>query len=450
MKTIRLFICGALLLFIASASLSAQTNLIANGDFETLGGDGNPIGWLDYNSWDWTFPGTSSKVNVLSDTDVPDGIGSLKSGKFIFHDGPDENAYGTDYPMILTDKIPAGTTFDISFWIKGGPKVNTTSDNYDVAIDAAMFENNAFLPKSYTAQTPLFEGEWFKLTYEGITSQTTAAQPWFALVLSIRNCQYVLLDDVKITLHETTTTNLIPNGNFEEVDANGKPTGWGDGFNEEVTALTAEYTSSNSTDFKEGARSGSFKHNPYWSTISARNWIKNIPANKTYNFSFWYKVSDKLDENGNEPTFNMEETTFYSGATAGNNYALLSAPLNAIPGEWFFGEVKGFQSLSVAEDLVVGFTTRNCTFLLDDVQMLETTETGITDVKADTKLPVYVSEGTLYVGGTTAGETVSVYNITGQTLKSEKAQSATTKITGLSRGQVYIVRCGGKSAKVVL
>lgn len=463
MKTIRLFFCGALLLFIGSASLSAQTNLVLNGGFEEVDANGRPIGWYDgYNSDTKTYV---SEFDTISTSDFKEG---KQSGFFgpnpiwsrvnIY---PSMQARSYDIPV----KLGTGHTYKLSFWYKQGSKFNETGDTYNMAWGSSF--------KSIETKTPAdirtklsetldaIEGEWLFAELNGIYSvkryETGADVSTFNFRVLGNNCEF-WLDDVKMVEEvPETTTNLIPNGNFEQVDANGKPTGWGDNYAENYESVVSKFNTSDATDFKEGIKSGYFTYDPTYNlenvvpSISAMNWIKDIPANKTYNISFWYKVSDRLNQSysNHEPFLNLAGSSFYNGLSS-ENHAILSTNLDLIAGEWLFGEYKGIKSTTATEDFIIGFNSDNCNFWLDDVQMVEATGTGINQVKADTKLPVYVSEGILYVGGTTAGETVSVYSITGQTLKSEKAQSTTTKIAGLSGGQVYIVRSGGKSAKVVL
>ena len=124
---------------------------------------------------------------------------------------------------------------------------------------------------------------------------------------------------------------------------------------------------------------------------------------------------------------------------------------DAIPGVWFYKEIEGIKSGTSVDNLRIGFTSMNCEFWLDDVQMVEQSDVdGINDIQADAQLPIYVSEGTLYVGATIQGEVVSVYSITGQILRSENAESTTTVISGLPTEQMYLVKCGARSAKVIL
>jgi hypothetical protein len=445
MKTIRHFICGALLLFIGSASLSAQTNYVPNGNFEELDSNGKPLGWYDTGG---SWGGSGTNTNVFSDTDVPSGntSNSSKSGKYY---GPS----ATLSTIKRTDiyNIPNGAKFDISFWIKGGQPLVATDGCYvylqsafqqGSPTDIATANREILLEKK-----DIFQDEWIYVEYVNLTGMSTDDKPWFKLWITVQNNVSFLLDDVSITLQEETTTNLIPNGNFEEVDANAMPVNWYDSYEkgtERVESSTIVRTNDNNTN---STKSGKFMQKS-GSNVFVETFIEPVDNSKNYKLSFWYKF-EKEENTGGNLALNIYNTDGSPQFTINNT--LENEDFELYQGDWIYFESNNFSVLNSGSGYDMEFNGSKMSYLiLDDVQMVEATETGITDVKADTKLPVYVSDGILYVGGTTAGETVSVYSITGQTLKSETAQSTTTKITGLSGGQVYIVRSGSKSAKVVL
>lgn len=258
-----------------------------------------------------------------------------------------------------------------------------------------------------------------------------------------------------VSLSLQAQTNLVTNGNFEQVDANGKPTGWGDTYSK-AAGVTAKYDTIDAADFKEGKQSGFFTCNPTlnleyeYPRLYAYNRVKDLPANKAYDISFWYKSGDMLNKTGDAPALRLSSSRFYNTSNTVENSTKFSAPLDILVGEWLYGEVKGIQSPAVITDFILGFFSANNAYWLDDVQMVESTGTGINDIKANTKLPVYVSEGVLYVGNTTVGDIVTIYSVAGQMLKSEKAENTTTKISGLAPRQVYLVKCGARAAKVIL
>lgn len=76
----------------------------------------------------------------------------------------------------------------------------------------------------------------------------------------------------------------------------------------------------------------------------------------------------------------------------------------------------------------------------------------IKNISAKARRGVIVStqDGGISIGGTAAGETVSVYNAAGSLVKSTKAQGYNTVIGGLAGGNVYVVRIGGTSVKVAM
>jgi len=257
------------------------------------------------------------------------------------------------------------------------------------------------------------------------------------------------------TLSLNAQTNLVSNGNFEELDANGKPVGWGDGL-DAGTALLSDFNTVDATDFKEGKQSGFFAGNPAWNLemvypqLDSYHWILDVPASKTYKFSLWYKLGEMLNKSFYEPAISMN-IKFKKNRIPANNDILSAVSFDAIPGVWFYKEIEGIKSGTSVDNLRIGFTSMNCEFWLDDVQMVEQSDVdGINDIQADAQLPIYVSEGTLYVGATIQGEVVSVYSITGQILRSENAESTTTVISGLPTEQMYLVKCGARSAKVIL
>jgi hypothetical protein len=112
MKTIRLFICGALLLFMGAAHLNAQTNLISNGGFETLDANGLPTGW------------TIEEGNTISASpdDKQTGSYALRAScQWSETIGPMMNFYST----YSTDSIRAGETYVLSFKYKSLQQTTT-------------------------------------------------------------------------------------------------------------------------------------------------------------------------------------------------------------------------------------------------------------------------------------------------------------------------------------
>jgi len=178
--------------------------------------------------------------------------------------------------------------------------------------------------------------------------------------------------------------NMVPNGNFEQVDADGNIASWGLNFNTNSDGIAGIVLADNAV-FKEGKQSGHIE-----SYRTAINWIKNFPGNKTYDISFWYRSNAPT---GYKPTISLSGTLLASGAVFSNDdNAKLAEDHEAVAGEWLFVEVKGIKfPETTGDDLILFFQGNNdYGFWLDDVKIVEsgtTTKTAqtITGLSAVTK-----------------------------------------------------------------
>jgi len=159
----------------------------------------------------------------------------------------------------------------------------------------------------------------------------------------------------------------VPNGNFEQASTDGNIPNWGN----ELTTTGVKWVGvgSNSIDdvvFKEG------KHSGYITGGGAMNWIGNIPGNKTYDISFWFR-SDASVQNGVTPTVYMQGTRFVGGTISTADLSKLNTPHDAVVGEWVFVEIKGIKSPDTMKDWVIGIASNYNGFWVDDVKIVEAT-----------------------------------------------------------------------------
>lgn len=233
----------------------------------------------------------------------------------------------------------------------------------------------------------------------------------------------------------------VPNGNFEQVDADGIPTGWGGYFNDNWDGITTDGVSVDNTVFKEGKQSG------YFTGRTAVNWIKNFPGNKTYDISFWFRTNASTI-NGVIPIISLSGTLLASGAEFSPADAeKLNERHEAVAGEWLFVEAKGIKFPDITDDLILFFQGNYNGMWLDDVRIVEADPTGINEVR--TQLPVRIQNGNVIVT-TESGSLVEVFNALGINLQSQTTNSSETTLSNLPKGQVLIVRSGHAVAKVIL
>jgi hypothetical protein len=173
--------------------------------------------------------------------------------------------------------------------------------------------------------------------------------------------------------------NWIPNGNFEQVAADGSITSWGDDYNDYWDGATTRGTITVDKDiFKEGKQSAYFENA---NTKNALNWIANvpgttIPGNKTYDISFWFRSNASV-QNDVQPTVSMRGTMF----TGGDEFSVydyenkIGVLRDAVVGEWVFVEIKGIQFPEMGGDFLFTISSNYEGFWIDDVKMVEASGT---------------------------------------------------------------------------
>ncbi len=237
-------------------------------------------------------------------------------------------------------------------------------------------------------------------------------------------------------------TNLITNGGFEEVNSNGKPTGWYNGKDEEGNYIY-DYLFIDTSDKKEGNQCCRVTG---WNTIKQK--ITTATAGHKFDISFWYKCSDKLDESSDYLSLGFDGN--FIGGNLPEDQDKLYQFIDIFPGEWQLLEIEGVTSPDTNTTNTFGFSAggQNCTLWLDDVEIVDQNiAQGISNVKSE--LPIHVEGNILYVPSK-AGETVSVYNTVGAQIITQAGNGETVKLTDLPQKQLLIVRSGSRTAKVIL
>jgi len=156
-------------------------------------------------------------------------------------------------------------------------------------------------------------------------------------------------------------TAEVPNGNFEQVDADGNIASWGINYNGTMEGTV----SADKAVFKEGKQSGYIAN-----FRTAANLIKNFPGNKTYDISFWYRSNAPT---GVTPRISLTGT-YWSGGSFDQdvNTILDTSPENIVSGEWLFVEKKGIRFPDGYGSLNLHFQGNNdYGFWLDDVRIVE-------------------------------------------------------------------------------
>jgi len=162
--------------------------------------------------------------------------------------------------------------------------------------------------------------------------------------------------------------NIVPNGNFEQASTDGNIPSWGNDYSDNYDGVKWVGVGSNSIAdavFKEGQQSG------YIAGKFVMNWIKNIPGNKTYDISFWFRSDAPA---GVTPTVSMQGSNFayFTGdGISTEDLTKLNTPHEAVVGEWVFVEIKGIKIPETTDDLIIGIVSNYDGFWIDDVKMVE-------------------------------------------------------------------------------
>jgi|GEM_PF-2387643 len=470
MKTIRQSLATIILL--AGINGNAQNNLVKNGGFETADENGRPLGW-HYNQWDWEEPFEGSGITEFSTREygTEDPKEGVKYGYQLIE-------FGSRIPEFSQMFLAAqpGETYKLSFWYKPGIKKANAgpSDQERVAFQLNDSNYAQIMPDWETDLTYFAETWLFYESDEIIMPQTLAEYITFSLMGYY--CQDLAIDDVKLikvgdegsASCDVSNGNLLVNGCFETLNTDGKPQDWGteEIWNNDYTEVTIgegeqPYTSSNdvpSGNTTGSTKSGSFYPNPAWNpsilypVFKAYTLSQKVPQNGTLKLEFWSKIVGKFNttDSTNEPKLTIGSSSFFNDYNNPST-GVKNEAFDIFEGEWVYNSREFASSTEANDFLILGFNCDNCSFLLDDVSLLDATNMSVSDVKANGKLNIYRDNGVLYVAQKEK-ENIEVYNAAGQLLKKVPANTAvgTTKIEGLPRNQMLIIRSGAKTAKAIL
>ena len=229
--------------------------------------------------------------------------------------------------------------------------------------------------------------------------------------------------------------NWIPNGNFEQVAADGSITSWGDDYNDYWDGATTKGTiTADNVVFKEGNQSAYFENA---NTKAALNWIANvpgttIPGNKTYDISFWFRSNASVKDDV-QPTVSLQGTMF----TGGDSFSMydyenkIGVLRDAVVGEWVFVEIKGIQFPEMGGDLIFSIASNYEGFWIDDVKMVEASGTKsaqtITSIADITK---QLGDADFDLSAKTSSYLPVTYSI------------ADASIATITRGKVHLLKVG--------
>lgn len=199
--------------------------------------------------------------------------------------------------------------------------------------------------------------------------------------------------------------------------------------------------------------------------------VANVGLDKTYTFSFWYKVQKGSSYNGTPMTFQYGISMWDSpdatnprsaNKRLGNQGVYLSGETKE--GDWTFVTVdydygdhlSKFTPTKYTKDktnihyMNYGVFVYDGDLLLDDFSLtVKGGTSGIESTTANQPLPVKVDGGELYVGGV-KGSRITVYDAIGRTVANTVATSETTHIGNLPKNQLLVVKAGSKTAKVMV
>lgn len=222
-------------------------------------------------------------------------------------------------------------------------------------------------------------------------------------------------------------TNLVSNGGFETVDANGIPVDWNLAPTPTLSVVT------------EGAYEGTNAIASSSFTSISRN-IDGIQAGATYTFSFWYKCVTIDDASPYRSRLRWKKE---SGASSGGY--ITSTPI-CVNDTWIL-QTEELIAPADAVRLSITIEAQNSSVILDNVS-LTTDALSIGDINTKS-LNVYTQGNTVFIP-TQGGEQIAVYNLIGQQIATGIGQAEETVVANLPQNQMLIVRSDNRTAKVIL
>lgn len=235
---------------------------------------------------------------------------------------------------------------------------------------------------------------------------------------------------LSVGLNANAQENLFLNGSFETVGETNLPTDWELSGNSTLAA-----------DAHDGMNSLQLIEPGGIAQVAV-----GVEADEIYTFSFWYKYKE-------QPT--GEGLLNYSSSwwdADGNEYfgegefELMNATVPYADQLWLPLTVD-----ITAQPLVTQFwlglgAQTGVTVMIDDVKLVKKAVAGVNEFNAS--LNMYTEGNTVYIS-TIGGESIEVFNITGQKVAEAKGESKVTVLNNLPQNQVLIVRVDIRSAKIL-
>lgn len=233
--------------------------------------------------------------------------------------------------------------------------------------------------------------------------------------------------------------NLVSNPSFEW-DGN-YPADW---YLNDVDAEQVEGPTASSTALQFVPQESSGEINQY---------VNGLSENQTYTISYDYKVISYTQDNAFRNWFRWQRYASSSDKewldpVGSDGDMMKPGTYLANNSEWTHVTMT---VTSPATTTSMQFALRvygGATVAVANPMMVEGTGSGLSDSQA-AKTGIYSANGSVYVLSDGVG-TVEVYNLLGQLVRAEQVSDGCNELTGLDKGQVYVVRYGEKAQKVIL
>lgn len=233
--------------------------------------------------------------------------------------------------------------------------------------------------------------------------------------------------------------NLVSNPSFEW-DGN-YPADW---YLNDVDAEQVEGPTAGSTALQFVPQESSGEINQY---------VNGLSENQTYTISYDYKVISYTQDNAFRNWFRWQRYASSSDKewldpVGSDGDMMKPGTYLANNSEWTHVTMT---VTSPATTTSMQFALRaygGATVAVANPMMVEGTGSGLSDAQA-AKTGIYSANGSVYVLSDGVG-TVEVYNLLGQLVRAEQVSDGCNELTGLDKGQVYVVRYGEKAQKVIL
>lgn len=238
--------------------------------------------------------------------------------------------------------------------------------------------------------------------------------------------------------------NLLQNPTFEEWNTQyDRPEGWlaYDGVFSQVEGTTPD------TYAVQWYQTGE-------DNASIIQYVNGLSELTEYTISFDYKITEIASENSFRNWFRWQNAD--RKYISNDNYT--GSDLSVMQPDGFLENSSEWRHVTMTVTTPATAASLNCGFrvyggstaALANPIMVEGNGggSGLTDAQA-AKTGIYSANGSVYVLSDGVG-TVEVYNLLGQLVRTEQVSDGCNELTGLDKGQVYVVRYGEKAQKVIL